>query len=32
MKALICTAGEGRRLRPLTNDKPKSLIKVGKTK
>ena len=29
MKAIICTAGEGKRLRPLTKDRPKSLIKVG---
>jgi len=30
MKAIICVAGEGKRLRPLTEDRPKCLIKVGK--
>jgi len=28
MKAIILAAGEGKRLRPLTNDKPKSLVEI----
>lgn len=29
MKALICAAGEGKRLRPYTKDYPKALLKLG---
>ena len=29
MKAIICAAGEGKRLRPYTNDYPKCLLKIG---
>ena len=30
MKAIICAAGQGRRLRPLTDTVPKCLLKIGK--
>ncbi|MEK6932610.1 MAG: phosphocholine cytidylyltransferase family protein [Nanoarchaeota archaeon] len=29
MKAIICAAGEGKRLRPYTKDNPKCLVKIG---
>ena len=28
IKAIILSAGEGKRLRPLTNEKPKSMVKL----
>ena len=28
MKAIILSAGEGKRLRPLTNEKPKSMVEL----
>ena len=30
MKGIILAAGEGKRLRPLTKDRPKSMIEFGK--
>ena len=29
MKAVICAAGDGERLRPFTSDRPKCLVKIG---
>ena len=29
MRAIILAAGEGKRLRPLTNEKPKAMIEIG---